>query len=615
MPPRVLDSYKRGIREMLNRPPTDPRNWYRNAFIHVFDCPHQNWWFLAWHRAYIGWLEAAIRAFSGDAEFALPYWDWTKTPRVPAAMFDDVLDPNNAVFIPTFDAFKAQFDAPVTALFAAFSHAQQDVLAQRGLASTADFWSAVAAAPAGMFFEQPGARGLTSASPDLDRTTKATVAAATIRSALRTANFAGSASGTDAAGFASAKAASHNDQSREGILESQPHDNVHGAMGGAAGNAFMVSFLSPVDPIFFLHHANLDRLWDVWTRRQAALGRPTLPQGADLTTWSNEQFLFFSDPSGQPAAKTNAGDYAAMSVFDYDYSPGSGEDQVPAPGTPVAAVPATRAFSAQITSATIGAGGGRCRAGARGRARGGPAAGAAARCRGHVESRARRPGPPLPRPGLAAGRRHSDRSGRDHHIQPPRPWSHHVHRAAAGKSRRARGRRRGERSPRHPRRPARTGARRGAHSTRARDSDVAPGRQDHRANELTTRMRPHLAITALAASLLAFASVRAADEAPVIELAAPRAAAGGESVELAVTTGALPRGARLALSTENGEILGAVTPYAPGLRSTTATVPVPRSAIVDGRLRLRVQVLEPGAPPRPPRPGEVQRLELVPRSE
>src|SRR5499427_3534715 len=30
MPPRVLDSYKKGIREMLNRPPTDPRNWYRN---------------------------------------------------------------------------------------------------------------------------------------------------------------------------------------------------------------------------------------------------------------------------------------------------------------------------------------------------------------------------------------------------------------------------------------------------------------------------------------------------------------------------------------------------------------------------------------------------------
>ena len=129
------------------------------------------------------------------------------------------------------------------------------------------------------------------------------------------------------------------------------------------------------------------------------------------------------------------------------------------------------------------------------------------------------------------------------------------------------------------------------------------------------RMRRYLAIAALAASVLASTtSARVAEEA-VIELAAPRAAAGSESVELAVTTGALPPGARLTLSTENGEILGAVAPYAPGSRSSTATVPVPRSAIVDGRLRLRVEVLEPGAPPRPPRPGEVQRLELMPRSE
>jgi hypothetical protein len=129
-------------------------------------------------------------------------------------------------------------------------------------------------------------------------------------------------------------------------------------------------------------------------------------------------------------------------------------------------------------------------------------------------------------------------------------------------------------------------------------------------------MRRYLAIAALVASLLASTtSARVAEEAAVIELAAPRAAAGSESVELAVTTGALPPGARLALSTENGEILGAVAPYAPGSRSTTATVPVPRSAIVDGRLRLRVEVLEAGAPPRPPRPGEVQRLALMPRSE
>jgi hypothetical protein len=355
MPPRVLASYKKGIRAMLNRPATDPRHWYRNAFVHIFDCPHQNWWFLVWLRAYLGSLEQTIREFSGDTEFALPYWDWTKTPRVPAAMFDDVLDPNNAAFLPTFTTFKAQFDAPVTALWATFSQAQKDVLAQRGLSSTADFWSNVAAAPDGMFFEQAAARGLTAAHPDLDATTKATVGMFTIRSALRATTFAGQATGSGQTGFASAKAVCHSDQSREGILEGQPHDNVHGAMGGAAGNAFMVSFLSPVDPIFFLHHGNLDRLWDVWTRRQAALGRPTLPQGVDLTAWSGEQFLFFSDANGQPASKTRAGDYATTSAFNYDYSPGSGEDQVPAAGTPVAALPAPQAFHVPIDSATIGA--------------------------------------------------------------------------------------------------------------------------------------------------------------------------------------------------------------------------------------------------------------------
>jgi hypothetical protein len=129
-------------------------------------------------------------------------------------------------------------------------------------------------------------------------------------------------------------------------------------------------------------------------------------------------------------------------------------------------------------------------------------------------------------------------------------------------------------------------------------------------------MRRSLSIAALVAGLFALeTSTLVAEESPVIELAAPRAAAGSQSVALAVTAGALPLGARLALSTEHGDILGAVAPYAPGARSTTATVPVPRSAIVDGRLRLRVEVLEPGAPPRPPRPGEVQRLELVPRNE
>jgi tyrosinase len=355
MPSRILDSYKKGIREMLNRPPSDPRNWYRTALIHVFDCPHGNWWFLPWHRAYIGWLEQTIRAFSGDMEFALPYWDWTKTPRIPSAMFEDVLDPNNAAFIASFATFKARFDAPVHALWDTFSEAQKAVLAQRGLSGPADFWS-MTTPPDGTFYEQPNARGLHATNPNLDPTTQAAVKA--IRSALLTPSFAGSATGPDPAGFASARQANHSigSENRKGILESQPHDNVHGAIGGRTGRAFMVDFLSPLDPIFYLHHANLDRLWDVWTRRQTALGRPALPQGADLTTWSDEQFLCFSDAGGQSVSRTNAGAYATTTVFDYDYSPGSGENLILAPGAVIAALPQTRRFNANIAAATVRSG-------------------------------------------------------------------------------------------------------------------------------------------------------------------------------------------------------------------------------------------------------------------
>src|SRR5262245_55219678 len=127
-------------------------------------------------------------------------------------------------------------------------------------------------------------------------------------------------------------------------------------------------------------------------------------------------------------------------------------------------------------------------------------------------------------------------------------------------------------------------------------------------------MRQSLLIAVLVVGVLgSWMGMLVAEEAAMIELAAPRPAGRGESVELQITTGPLARGARLTLSTQDGQSLGAVTPYPPGRQSNTATVPVPPSAIVDGRLRLRLQVLEP----RPPRPSEVQRLDLVaaPRSE
>lgn len=99
----------------------------------------------------------------------------------------------------------------------------------------------------------------------------------------------------------------------------------------------------------------------------------------------------------------------------------------------------------------------------------------------------------------------------------------------------------------------------------------------------------------------------------MIELIAPRLPGRDEAAELQVTTGPLPPAARLEFMAEHGESYGAVTPFGPSRDrdGTTATVPIPRSAFIDGKLRLRVRVIEPGAAPRALRSEELKSLNLV----
>ncbi len=364
-PPRVIESYKKAIRAMLVLPATDPRNWYRYALIHALDCPHGNWWFLPWHRGYLGWFERICRELSGDPDFALPYWDWTKEPRVPKVMFDDVLNPNDNAFIAAVDAFKGQYeDAIAKAGYWAKTNdpdgtvkpsPQYEQLLNRSIRFPADMWFDIVDDPRGsMFFKQPNARGLSAAQPDLiipkappeQQSVLVAVSISTILDALAPRDFVS---------FASPKSPGHSFSSGFGVLENQPHNHVHNCVGGAYNGTggFMQASMSPADPIFFLHHANIDRLWDVWTRKQLAKKYPILPDGypvvsgqapkdgSDYAKWAAEPFLFFVDAKGNPVKEKTAGAYAAIGDFGYDYYPGSGEEVVPtAPQPPVvAAVP------------------------------------------------------------------------------------------------------------------------------------------------------------------------------------------------------------------------------------------------------------------------------------
>jgi hypothetical protein len=78
---------------MQARAATDPTGWTFQGAIHGAyaapppgagwnRCQHQGWFFLPWHRMYMYYLErivrAAVKAAGGPADFALPYWNYSK---------------------------------------------------------------------------------------------------------------------------------------------------------------------------------------------------------------------------------------------------------------------------------------------------------------------------------------------------------------------------------------------------------------------------------------------------------------------------------------------------------------------------------------------------------
>src|SRR3712207_6575523 len=104
------------------------------------------------------------------------------------------------------------------------------------------------------------------------------------------------------------------------------------------------------------------------------------------------------------------------------------------------------------------------------------------------------------------------------------------------------------------------------------------------------------AITLVAGTSGRLTAEAAAEEFRMIELAVPRQVAEGEAIEVQITTASLPRGSVLTVSSEGGQVLGSVSPFGQGFTRgpATATVPVPGSALETGRVRLRLQVREPG---------------------
>lgn len=272
---QVLDQYTAGVQVLRQRSAAnwnDPRGWAVQAGLHTYRCQHGNWWFFPWHRAYLYAFERMIQDAVGDPTFALPYWDWTDSNQLtlPAAF----RDPNS----PLYDANRrAEVNAGTSQLD----------------------WS---------YYD--------------------TYFGGVLNFILTRSTFLPSFGSPAAASFPGLER-SHGTEYAHGDVEGGPHDTVHVWVAGGGQLDMGNPVYAALDPIFWIHHCNLDRLWSRW--RAADVANHLNPATPD---WVNQQLQFLR-PDGQAELTT-----VSQLLNSWNAPLGYRYDDEPAPPPAMAMAPA-----------------------------------------------------------------------------------------------------------------------------------------------------------------------------------------------------------------------------------------------------------------------------------
>lgn len=229
--------------------------------------------FLPWHRLMLAWLELYLQRALDDREFGLPYWDWAAdgTPPFPGGVATPAGSP---LWQDTPDALGG---AGIPVPGGGFAYDPADPGSFRVRIVTDGDGALRQTADRGLVrrFGRPEPFG----SPTLPTTTHVLHSLdAFLEPDMGVYDFP------------DYDAASRGFRNRlEGFRGPGLHNQVHRWVGGDMGPAS-----SPNDPVFFLHHCNVDRVWESWMRLH---GREYLP---DMTAPADLQGHRIDDPLISP---------------------------------------------------------------------------------------------------------------------------------------------------------------------------------------------------------------------------------------------------------------------------------------------------------------------------
>ncbi|KAK7362890.1 hypothetical protein VNO77_05015 [Canavalia gladiata] len=255
---QYIEKYKKALSIMKSLPPDDPRNFTQQANVHCAYCDgayeqvgypdleiqvHSCWLFFPFHRLYLYFYERILGSLIGDPTFAIPYWNWDNPPGM--TMPSIFTDKNS----PLYDPLRNVDHQPPTLIDLDYNRTDDN---DPTMVANVD-------ANLKIMYREVVSNGK--------------LPALFLGSPYRAGDKADPGAGS---------------------VERVPHNPVHSWTGDKRQpnrENMGIFYSAGRDPIFYAHHANVDRMWNIWKTK--------IPGGKrkDFTDpdWLQSAFLFYDE--------------------------------------------------------------------------------------------------------------------------------------------------------------------------------------------------------------------------------------------------------------------------------------------------------------------------------